>query len=297
MFGYVVPLKSKLVCADFAIYRSFYCGLCKTTGRFFGQFPRLTTNYDVTFLSVVLFEYAKTEYELENKGCILNPFRKKVSVCPNEMFKRISAANIILSYYKALDGVLDKEGLKYRILRNALKRAYKKAAALLPTVDGACELWYNNLRRLEKEGCESPDRVADCFANMLKETAAAVLDGVLDGTDGDNNLLSLFYNIGKFVYLADALDDTGDDFKKKRYNPFLAVYKGYKTRTEFIENNRDELTFTLAATVNRAIESFNNISGRFEKSGGLIRNILYYGLRAKCEELLSSKKKLKRPRI
>lgn len=297
MYGYVVPVKTELDCRDFGLYRSFYCGMCKLTGRFYGQLPRLTTNYDITFLSVLLHEYTKTEYVFEHKGCVLNPFKKKTSVCANGLFEKIAAANIILSYYKASDGVLDKEGIKYRVVKSMLKKPYRKAALKLPGVDGACKTWYDKLRKLEKTNCSSPDRAADCFANMLKDTAAAILD-----TAASPDLLSLCYNVGKFVYLADALDDVGEDCRKKRYNPFLAAYgeceprKNF-SRAAFIEKNREDLTFILASAVNRAIECFNNIRSEFASGGPLLQNILYSGLRAKCGEILDSPKKLKNPRI
>ncbi len=308
MYGYVVPLKTELACRDFALYRSFYCGICKLTGKSYGQFPRFTTNYDITFLSVLLHEYTKAEYRFENKACILNPFKKKVTVVKNPLFEKIAASNIILSYCKAEDGVLDKEGFKYRVVRRMLSRPYKKAAALLPAVDKACKMWYVKLRDLERENCARPDQAADCFANMLKDTVAAILQAASEPAPQDTpeppddpnerqTLLNLCYNVGKFVYLADALDDVGDDFRKKRYNPFLARFGGFTDRKRFIEANREELTFLFTATVNRAIACFNDIRQSFENGGALLENILYKGLRGKCDELFASKAKLKKPRI
>jgi len=293
LYGYVIPVKAELTCADFTLYRSFYCGMCKLTGRFYGQKARFTTNYDITFLSVLLHEYQKVEVTFENKGCILNPFKKKISVCGGELLEKIAAANIILSYYKAHDGVLDKEGFKYRMARRMLKKPFKKASLRLSCVDGAVKMWYDKLRVLEKESCTSVDRAADCFANMLKSVAECILSPETPHAD----LSALCYNVGKFVYLADALDDVDEDFKKKRYNPFLAAYGAYAGRKAFIEKNREPLEFILASCVNRAIESFNNIRHEFDGGGPLLQNILYLGLREKCAELLQSERKLKKPRV
>ena len=317
MFGYVVPVKDQLACSDFMLYRSFYCGICKVTGKYYGQLPRFTTNYDMVFLSVLLHEYTNSEYTFEHKGCVLNPFKKKVSVCSNELFDKIAAANIILSYYKAEDGCIDREGAKMRVVRRLLKKPYKRASALLPGVDSACKTWYDNLRALERADCPSPDRAADCFAQLLKEVACNLVKGyevsctenrqsVRNGGEPDGGFRfqasaahfeALCYNVGKFVYLADALDDAEEDFRKKRYNPFLAAYGSFANRTKFIDANREPITFILASSVNRAIESFNYIKHGFRNGGDLLQNILYKGLRAKCEELLSSAKKLKKPRL
>ena len=51
----------------------------------------------------------------------------------------------------------------------------------------------------------------------------------------------------------------------------------------------------LAGTVNRAIECFNKMV--FTEASDLLRNIIYKGLRSKCEELLASEKKLPPPKI
>ena len=307
MFGYVVPIKTELACSDFHLYRSFYCGICKVTGRYYGQLPRFFTNYDMTFLAVLLHDYAEIEYTFENKGCVLNPFKKKVSVCSNPLFDKIATANIILSYYKAEDGCIDREGAKMRVARRMLKSAYKKASAVLPGVDRACKMWYDSLRALERESCKSPDRAADCFACMLRDVAEQITRDTNSNDHAETypapqalrneNLAALCYSVGKFVYLADAVDDIDEDYAKKRYNPFLAAYGSFTSRAEFLENNREPLTFILAAAVNRAIESFNRLKDGFGDGEPLLQNIIYKGLRAKCEELLSSTKKLKPPRL
>ena len=107
--------------------------------------------------------------------------------------------------------------------------------------------------------------------------------------------MSLVYNIGKFAYVADALDDVDEDFESGNYNPFLAAYGNYADRRQFIRDNRSELEFTFNSTVNRAIAAFNDM--KFTQSRDLLENIIYYGLRAETELLFASDKKLPRPKI
>jgi len=296
MFGYITPIKSELMCYDYKLYRSFYCGLCKTIGKFYGQLPRFTTNYDVTFLSVLLTSYTGEELEFKKSACILNPFKKKECVQKSELVNSISAANIMLSYYKALDGVIDKDGLKMRVAKGVLGRAYKKVNKSHGELENIIKAGYAKLRLQEQQNCASIDRVADSFATLLKEVAAFLL--AVEATDENHqDILALCYNVGKFVYLVDALDDLADDFKKKRFNPFLAEYKTFTNRKEFIQTHKDDLEFYFAVPVNRAIESYNNIAQKFTHGTGLLQNILYKGLRAKVEELLASSTKLKKPTI
>lgn len=290
MYGYVVPNKPQLKMQDYVLYRAFYCGVCKATGKLYGQRPRFTTNYDVTFLSVLLHDYNTQDVTFKAERCVCNPFKKKVCVMRNPLLDRIAAVNIIMAYYKAVDGVIDKEGFSKRIVRRTLKRPYKKAARLCPEADEIVRSSYEALRALERKNAAGIDRVAHPFANMLKRLCVYLLD---DKTD--ENKAALCYNIGKFVYLTDALDDIDEDYKHKRYNPFIAAYGFDGDRVGFLTGHRAELEFALSATVNRAIESFNNC--RFTQSYDLLRNVVHEGLRAKVKELLESKEKLAYPKI
>lgn len=289
MYGYVVPFKPQLSTQDFVLYRSFYCGLCIDTGKTYGQLPRFTTNYDMVFLALVCFDVLNEPVEFKECVCVLNPVKKKPVVVANPLLDKLTAVNAVLSYYKAEDGVIDGEGMKYGLLKKILKKPYLKAKETVPDVDAAVREEYENLRLLEKEGKAGPDRAAHPFATMLARIAKCIM-----GDKADENITGLFYNTGKFVYLTDALDDKDDDDKKGRFNPFTSVY-GKVKRKELIKDKKADLEFLFATIVNRAAECFNGI--RCNQSYTLLRNIIYYGMREKAEELLSSEKKLPPPKI
>lgn len=289
MYGYVVPFKEKLLLSDFVLYRSFYCGMCKSTGRQFGQFPRFTTNYDMTFFQVFLHDCLTHDVGIEPQGCVCNPFKKK-PIAFGALVDKISAVNVILAYYKAEDGVRDKEGAKMRIVRSALKKPFKKAARICPEVAETVKKGYDRLFEMERSGTHGIDRVADCFASLLRDVADIIL-----GESSDEYKRGVSYNIGKLVYLMDALDDIDEDSRKKRYNPLLVEFGDYTSREKFIADHYEDLSFMLNSTCNRAIENFNSI--KFSQSLSLMRNILYHGLREKIKELLASKKKLGKPKI
>ena len=289
MYGYVVPPSNTLTLEDSALFGSFYCGLCIRTGKLMGQRARFTTNYDITFLNVLLHDLLSQDVAFEARRCILNPFKKRPVVEKNDLLDRIVAANVILAYYKAEDGVIDGEGIKYRLVRSSLVNAYKVGKEILPEADVIVSGKYNKLRELEKNGTKGIDRVSDVFASMMRDIAALLLK---DTANEDS--LRLVYNIGKFVYLVDALDDIDEDYKAKRYNPFLAELP-YESRETFFSDNKEFIEFILNVTVNRAIECFNNLS--FTQSYDLLRKIVHVGLRQKVEELLKSKKKLKNPKV
>lgn len=294
MYGYIVPEKSTLRASDFVLYRSFYCGICCRTGKLYGQLPRFTTNYDFAFLSALLHDYAKADLVIEEHKCVLNPIKKKATVMPNPLLDKLAAANIMLAYQKADDGVIDGDGVKYRLVRRVLKKAFKRAKRENESMWARIKKAYEDQRSVEKSGVKSVDRAADPFASLMRDLPEYIL-----GEKTDDNLNSLCYNIGKFVYIADALDDISDDVKKKRYNPLAAAHditkKDFAGRAEFIKAHADELGFFLRACCGRAAEAMSGM--RFTQSYSLIRNIICDGMPQKTEQLLKSVKKLPPPKI
>lgn len=289
MYGYIVPQKSTLSMQDFVLYRSFYCGICCQIGKLYGQLPRITTSYDFTFLSALLHDAASADIVIEEHNCILNPVKKKAVLQPNPLHERIAAASIIMSYKKAEDGIKDGDGFKYDMYRRMLSRPYKKSVELYPDIAGAIDKAYEKIVDVEAQKPTSLDRAADPFATLL-----ASLPEVIIGRT-DDNLRGLCYNIGKFVYFADALDDLAEDNRKKRYNPFLAAFGEFKSRSQFISAHKSDIEFCLMSTYARAVDCFIRI--RLTQSRSLLSNIVCEGMKAKAEELLGARKKLRPPRI
>lgn len=291
MYGYVVPYKKELRAQDFVLYRSFYCGVCCALGKNYGTTVRLTTNYDITLFSLLLFDYTQGDLVIEEHGCILNPKRKAI-VQPNPQLQTICALNVILTYFKAKDAVTDKEGFGKKTVLRAVTKPYRKARAAEPELDKIVSDGYARLEKLENAACESLDRVADCFASLYRDCAVAVA-----GDKIDDNFTRLCYNIGKFVYLADALDDVDEDAKKKRYNPYLKAFglQTIESREKFFNDYRERLEFSINTCVSSAIISFNAI--KFTQCRSLLANIITRGLPEKVNEILSSKKKLNPPKI
>lgn len=290
MYGYVIPDKTKLRAQDFVLFRAFYCGICCQTGKLFGQLARFTTNFDITFLTALIFDYSKADLIIEEHTCVLNPVRKKATVMPSELLEKIAAVNLILAYGKTLDGKQDREGAKYGVARLALKRGYKKAVKMMPEANELFVKYMEELSLKEKSGETSVDRAADSFAGLYREIAKLLL-----GSAADDVIASLCYNVGKFVYLADALDDATTDTKKHRYNPFVAAYGECVNKKQFIAEHK-EIEQALAFCVNRAAGCFNEL--KFTQSYTLLRNVIYDGMRSVMNQLLEGDDKpLKPPKI
>lgn len=299
MYGYVLPNKENINRQDHIMFQSLYCGICLAIKSDYGNIPRLTTNYDITVLGLIAIEALCPQVEFETKRCIADP-RKKGVVKRSDFMSRLAAVNILLTYYKAVDDVIDSGGKK-KLMRRLLKKPYNKAKQLLPQADSIIAYGYARLRRMEKDNVASIDRVCDCFASLLAELIGDFIkekrdSGEMSASDYEN-YCRMCYNIGKFVYLADALDDIDKDVKKKNYNPFAAAYPDYRRgkRREFIDAHGDEIKFHFTAAINRAIECSNALV--FTQVNDLLRNVLYEGLRKKADQLFAADKQLPSPKF
>ena len=107
-------------------------------------------------------------------------------------------------------------------------------------------------------------------------------------------LSNLLYNLGKWVYLADAIDDIDEDFKKKKYNVFLIDYE-YKDKATFLEEKKDTLEFVMMSCYNTICNDFDKIE--VKKYEGILTNILWYGMLNSTKELLRRTEKCKKVRI
>ena len=63
MFGFVAADPTKLSPEETEIYRGAYCGLCHALNSRHGSLARLTLNYDMTFLVLLLSSIYKVGFE------------------------------------------------------------------------------------------------------------------------------------------------------------------------------------------------------------------------------------------
>jgi hypothetical protein len=295
MYGYVIPDKPNLLLKEYTLYRAHYCGVCKATGRVFGQAARLLTNYDATFLSLFMYDYHALGAEFDKGGCILNPLKKKVSVKRTSLLERVTALNVLLAYHSLRDDVADGGGAGKRTALIALHGAYSKAKKRLPEADLILVKYAGKLTALEAAECPRTDEAADCFACMLGETAALLGEGAGQHAERRETLREFFYHLGRWVYIADAIDDLDEDCAAGRYNPLLREFGDFAGRQAFIAAHRRELEFYLYGSANRMaalLEKFN-----FTQSQNLLRNVVFYGIPNMSKKLLSARAKLKKERI
>lgn len=268
MFGYLKPDKPYLYMKDDVLYQALYCGVCKSIGKNCGQIARFTLTYDIAFMSAICHNILGVDIEMNKEHCVTHIIRKTPVAKPDEISLTLADINVILAYYKLLDDTVDekKGALKSKVFKNA----YNKAKKRLPDFDSVVKTQTSNLIKLEKENSDSVDMLADSTANILMEASRVVLkDKVTEFTDG------LFYSVGKWVYLIDALDDYDKDVKKHNFNVFYNAYKEDSFES-LIANKGNEISFVFNGIFLKIAENYKQIKTYYNTD--LVQNIITRGI-------------------
>ncbi len=277
MFGYVTPDKPYLYLKDDTLYNSLYCGLCKSIGKGCGQFCRFALNYDLTFASALMHNILGEDVKIERKHCIAHWFKKRPIQKPDEISLKLGALNVILAYYKLLDDKIDEKKGNFKSF--LFKKGYKKAKKQYPNFDKTVKEGCQNLYKLEKENSNSIDFVSDCFAEMLKNVSIQILEN--KSTESTQNL---FYGLGKWIYLIDALDDYDKDSKSGNFNVFRNAY-GSKNYESLIKDHANEIGFVFQTVFMLINENYPNIKTEFNTD--LVKNVLFRGIPKKTAEIIN----------
>lgn len=270
MFGYVNIYKDELKVKEYNDFRAYYCGLCKALGKRYNQLTRLGLSYDLTFLCILLDAMYDEPAVFDNLGCIKSIAKKK-TVTDNKFIDYASDISIILTYYKLKDDINDNHSLKalfailpYSLSMRKLKNKYQ---SLIKSIKDNL----SNLSELEKQNCDITDKSAHPFACIMSDVFAYI-----------NPSLSTFgYNLGRYVFFADALDDMDADLKSKNYNIFNILYKYDGTITNA---DKQKINDTLILTLSFIASEYEKLP-KF-KNKEILDNIIYIGMRAKTQTLI-----------
>jgi len=224
MFGYVRPYKPEMKLREYETYQSVYCGLCKQLGRFYGQLSRFTLNYDFTFLALLSIALGNEKPQYCQERCIAHPIKKRncchLSCSSEDGYGLAAGAAMLMLYYKAKDNLADsplhKKLLCYLTLP-FFSSIRKKALLKYANVDDALRLMMEEQQNLEAAGCDSTDQAAEPTAKAL----SAVFMLLTEDPMQKRILSQLGYQLGRWIYFMDALDDIHEDVKNKGYNPFV----------------------------------------------------------------------------
>ncbi|MCM1295809.1 MAG: DUF5685 family protein [Muribaculaceae bacterium] len=279
MFGYINPDSPYLFKKDEILYKATYCGMCKSIGKGCGNFAKSALTYDIAFMSALLHNMANLDMIIEKRRCALHWIRRRPMALPDDISVLLGCVNTALAYYKLLDDRAD--GDKKGVLAHLYKRGFKRALKRHPAVGDIIKRSMTAQREIEEAGCKIIDAACEPTANMLKELSRYCLkEYATEHTD------ALFYDIGKWVYLADALDDYDKDVKKGRYNVLYNSF-GEREKAAAVEKNGEEINFLFNSLFADMRTHLAQI--KFYFNHDLTDNIILRGIPLKTRKLVFGK--------
>lgn len=262
MFGYITADPSRLSQEEIQRYGSCYCGLCRRLSRSYGFSGRMTLNYDMTFLVLVLSSLYEPEEVSGAARCPVHPLRRR-GYFYDKFTDYAADLTVILAWWNCMDDWKDDKKLSRRAFAGLIGDKRKAAEARYPRQATAIREYLGELSRYEDGPEVSADRAADCFGNLMGELFVWKEDDHWAPT-----LRALGQGLGRFIYIMDACMDYHSDETHHRPNPLRALGSGERTR----EGDYDLLTMLLGD----ATAAFERLP--LEQDLGLMRNILYAGV-------------------
>lgn len=317
MLGYVKIDKGELKVREYEVYTGYYCGVCKSIGRRYGQLPRMVLSYDAAFLAILLASLSDESDTPVQEHCIAHPVIKKKTVIRNRAIDYAGDVMLILAWYKLADDAADEGKTYAKPVMLMMKRIFRRLNSLYPELCSSVKCHLSALSALEREKCASIDMAAEAFSKIMEdiftEGLQAVygseppqheppgdrgdpgISGMQDGPCGfaspGNDTRELLaragYHLGKWVYMIDAVDDIEENIESGAYNPLLFRFKfdaANETADEFRARIEPDLRFNLyhyLAMLSRCTDSLD-----IRKNAGIIENVIYFGLNRKTEEII-----------
>ena len=217
MFGYLAADTSHLTPEELARYKACYCGLCRSLQDRHGIQARLTLNYDMTFLILLLQSLYEPEESRGDEPCLVHPFRSRPWQ-QSGITAYAADLNLALAYLKCLDNWEDDGSLLALGEAKALQKAYEDVCARYPRQCAVMQESLRELGTLEKDRREDPDAASACFGRLLGELFVWREDRWAE------TLRRMGEALGRAVYVMDACMDLDGDAARGRYNPFRRWY-------------------------------------------------------------------------
>ncbi len=273
MFGYIKPFTAELKVKEHLLYKSIYCGLCRTQRKETGFFSPLALSYDFVFLYLLRAELEGTPTVFKQKKRGLRKNREPQAL-PNSVFSYCAACAALLGYLKLKDNLKDehltgrvKSLLLLPYALYSLKKAEKHIA--IPTEE--VKKVFLKLNDLEKNPSLPVEELAECSGTILALLAGYGIEDPLLSMAAEK--IGLY--IGKWIYLTDAADDLEKDRKSGSFNPF--AQNGLEA--ERLKNALDN-ECNLADHVLAMIPVYDN------GYRAILKNILFLGMNDTAETIL-----------
>lgn len=276
MFGYININQKILTEENKNAYQAYYCGLCRRLKTNCGTKGQMLLDYDMTFMIVLLtglYELTNEETEIT---CALHPTKRR-TVWINEATDYAADMNLILAYHNLIDDWKDDRAYSKKALAKMLDKDYERVKEKYPRQVAAIEEYMRKTEEVERRNETNLDAVAGLTGEMVGEVFCWHED------EWAEELRTLGFYMGKFIYIMDAYEDYDSDVRKKKYNPLKYTLQ---------ESKEDMDTFVrlvLTSMMSECAKSFERLPILLHAD--ILRNVLYSGVWSKYELLQLKKRK------
>lgn len=261
MFGYIIVNRQEMKLRDFETYQSYYCGFCRKLKERYKARGQLTLSYDMTFLILLLKGLYEETDQMGECKCIAHPLEKHTTRV-NRFTDYAADMNIILTYYHCMDDWQDERKLLKKGYAGILKKSFRAAELKYPEKADMIARQLRQIGEYEKTGERDLDRVAGCFGNIMAEIFACSKD------EWEEELRTMGFFLGKFIYLMDAYEDVEKDRKKHQYNPLAESFGK--------EGFEEACSSMLNMMMSECAREFEKLP--ILQNAEILRNILYSGV-------------------
>ena len=185
--------------------------------------------------------------------------------------------NVILSYHNLVDDWKDEKAYTKKAFVKMLDKDYTRIMSKYPRQVKAIEEFMRKTEEVEKNGETNLDAVSGLTGEMLGEVFCWKED------EWAEEMRTLGFYMGKFIYIMDAYEDYDSDLQKNEYNPLVYLVR---------ENKQDMDTFCkllLTSMMSECAKSFERLPILLHAD--ILRNVLYSGVWSKYEYLQLKKRK------
>ena len=302
-----MPDKQELKFREYEFFKMYYCGVCKSIGRQYGQVKRFGLVNEMGMLALLLdcISGRSDQLNYQIESCIAHPWKKAPVVIQSVYCDYGADVNVLFAYFKLIDSWQDDRNVFSALgAQLAFKRTAKRAGEKHPSVYRSIKENIRELNQAEKDKADSLDEVSHYFSSLMRDIfvgAPGIQECLRSDSEYDTEerlvaLQNLGYYIGKWIYLIDALYDLEEDIKHKNYNPILLryQYRQEEPLADFKDRIKPELEFIMHDALGHAASAWHTLSEdlpdtpNVRNAKGFMENVLYLGMRAKTMKGLLS---------
>jgi len=222
VFGYIVPKQEELRLRENEAYKAIYCGLCHRLKETYGAAATMGLSYDFAFMACLGMALDEEEPHYAKRMCATNPLKSTGTLSSEASLDAVAAAHVILGCGKLRDDLTDEVGTKKAKAKAALLTlgpAEKLARTCFPELGTCVDTALAGLTAAE----QGPPLTLDGYTRHFADMLAAITESLSEDEVSKRILHQLGYQVGRWIYLIDAVDDLKEDRELKRFNPLIAA--------------------------------------------------------------------------